>query len=179
MPNALWCGDLTEIVTDEGTLYLATVLDLFSRRSLGYAMSEHHDADVAIAALNMAAANRGGTVEGVIFHSDRGSEYCADAFACRTLGVVQSMSRVGSAMDNAAEAFNSILKVEYVHRHHFRTRSEARLKIAPGSSASITPDAAAAPATASIHRLRTIHHRRPPGICSITEPSTLTGDWHL
>ncbi len=73
-PDVLWCGDLTEIETGEGKLYLATVLDLFSRRLLGYAMSEHHDTAVAVASLQMAAANRGGTVEGVIFHSDRGSE---------------------------------------------------------------------------------------------------------
>jgi transposase InsO family protein len=73
-PNLLWCGDLTEIATDEGKLYLATVLDLFSRQLLGYAMSEHHDANVAVAALNMASANRGGSIDGVIFHSDRGSE---------------------------------------------------------------------------------------------------------
>jgi transposase InsO family protein len=132
-PNVLWCGDLTEIDTDEGKLYLATVLDLFSRRLLGYAMSERHDAELAIASLRMAAANRGGIVEGVIFHSDRGSEYTAEAFeaACRRLGVVQSMGRVGSALDNAAsEAFNSIIKVEYIHRHRFRTRAEARLKVA-------------------------------------------------
>jgi putative transposase len=132
-PNLLWCGDLTEIVTDEGKLYLATVLDLFSRRLLGYAMSEHHDANVAVAALNMATANRSGTIDGVIFHSDRGGEYTAEAFtsACAKLGVMQSMGRVGSALDNAAaEAFNSTVKVEYVHRHHFHTRTEARLKIA-------------------------------------------------
>lgn len=132
-PNLLWCGDLTEIDTDEGKLYLASVLDLFSRRLLGYAMSEHHDAPLACAALAMAAATRGGNIEGVIFHSDRGSEYTAELYAtaCRRLGVVQSMGRVGSALDNAAaEAFNSIIKVEYIHRHHFRTRSEARLKIA-------------------------------------------------
>jgi putative transposase len=132
-PNLLWCGDLTEVDTDEGKLYLATVLDLFSRRMLGYAMSEHHDADLAVASLQMAAANRAGDVDGVIFHSDRGSEYTAEAYeiACRRLGVLQSMGRVGSALDNAAaEAFNSIIKVEYIHRHRFRTRSEARLKIA-------------------------------------------------
>lgn len=132
-PNVLWCGDLTEVESDEGKLYLATVLDLFSRRMLGYAMSEHHDADLAVASLQMAVVNRGGTVDGVIFHSDRGSEYTAEAFeaACRRLGVAQSMGRVGSALDNAAsEAFNSTLKVEYVHRHRFRTRAEARLKIA-------------------------------------------------
>jgi transposase InsO family protein len=72
-PNVLWCGDLTEIDTDEGKLYLATVLDLFSRRLLGYAMSEHHDAGLARASLQMAVATRG-DVDGVIFHSDRGSE---------------------------------------------------------------------------------------------------------
>jgi transposase InsO family protein len=73
-PDVLWCGDMTEIVTDQGKLYLATVIDLFSRRLLGYAMSVHHDADLVIAPLRMAAATRGGTVDGVIFHSDRGSE---------------------------------------------------------------------------------------------------------
>jgi transposase InsO family protein len=69
----------------------------------------------------------------VIFHSDRGSEYTAAKYqaACRRHGVVQSMGRVGCALDNgAAESFNSTLKVEFVHRHHFRTRAEARLKIA-------------------------------------------------
>jgi transposase InsO family protein len=132
-PDLLWCGDLTEIDTDEGKLYLATVLDLFSRRMLGYAMSEHHDAELAKASLSMAAASRGGNIDGVIFHSDRGSEYTAETFetACRALGVLQSMGRVGCALDNAAaEAFNSTIKVEYIHRHRFRTRAEARLKIA-------------------------------------------------
>jgi len=131
-PDVLWCGDMTEIVTDQGKLYLATVLDLFSRRLLGYATSEHHDADLAVASLNMAAATRGGHVNGVIFHSDRGSEYTSEAYetACRRLGVLQSMGRVGSALDNAAaEAFNSTIKVEYIHRHRFTTRAEARLKI--------------------------------------------------
>jgi len=131
-PNVLWCGDMTEIVTEQGKLFLATVLDLFSRRLLGYAMSEHHDADLIVASLSMAAATRGGTVDGVIFHSDRGSEYTSEAYetACRRLGVLQSMGRVGSALDNAAaEAFNSTIKVEYIHRHRFATRAEARLKI--------------------------------------------------
>lgn len=131
-PNVLWCGDMTEISTDEGKLYLATTIDLFSRRLLGYAMSAHHDADLVVASLRMAAATRGGDVDGVIFHSDRGSEYTSEAYetACRRLGVLQSMGRVGSALDNAAaEAFNSTIKVEYIHRHRFRTRTEARLKI--------------------------------------------------
>ena len=132
-PDQVWCGDMTEIATGEGKLYLATVIDLFSRRLLGYAMGARHDAELVVASLNMAAATRGGDVKGVIFHSDRGSEYVSRRFrwACRRLGVTQSMGRVGSCFDNAvSEAFNSVLKVEYVHRHTFATRTEARLRIA-------------------------------------------------
>ncbi|MFF7191082.1 IS3 family transposase [Streptomyces sp. NPDC008222] len=132
-PDQVWAGDMTEIVTSEGKLYLATVIDLFSRRLLGYAMGERHDAELVVASLHMAAGTRGGDVRGVIFHSDRGSEYQSRRFrqACRRLGVTQSMGRVGSCFDNAvSEAFNSVLKVEYVHRRTFTTRTEARLKIA-------------------------------------------------
>lgn len=74
-PDLVWCGDLTEIETAEGKLYLATVIDLFSRRLLGYAMAGRHDADLVVASLNMAEATRGGDVRGVIMHTDRGSEY--------------------------------------------------------------------------------------------------------
>ncbi|MEU8927985.1 integrase core domain-containing protein, partial [Kitasatospora sp. NPDC048545] len=80
-----------------------------------------------------AAATRGGQVDGVIFHSDRGSEYSGAAYneLCDRLGVVQSMGRVGSALDNAAaESFHSTIKVEYLHRRRFATRAEARIKIA-------------------------------------------------
>jgi transposase InsO family protein len=132
-PNVVWCGDVTQIDTDEGPFYLATTEDLFSRRMLGYAMSAHHDSAVVVASLRMAATTRGGRVDGVIFHSDRGSEYTAAAtgVACRALGVVQSMGRVGSALDNAAaESFNSTLKVEFVHRRRFATRAEARIRVA-------------------------------------------------
>jgi putative transposase len=132
-PDLVWCGDMTEIETGEGKVYLATVIDLFSRRLLGYAMGERHDAGLVVAALHMAAATRGGDVRGVIFHTDRGSEYASRKFrrACRKLGVFQSMGRVGSCFDNAvSEAFNSVLKVEYVHRHAFATRAEARIRIA-------------------------------------------------
>jgi putative transposase len=132
-PDVAWCGDMTKIVTGEGKLYLATVIDLYSRRILGYAMGAHHDAGLVVAALNMAAVTRGGHVAGVIFHSDRGSEYTsADfAWACARWKVHQSMGRVGSCFDNAvAEATFSTIKVEYVHRQQFRTRAEARIKIA-------------------------------------------------
>ncbi len=131
-PDVLWCGDMTEIVTEQGKLYLATVIDLFSRRLLGYAMSEQHDAAVIVASLNMAAATGSGSVDGVIFHSDRGSEYTSEAYetACKRLGALQSMGRVGSALDNAAaESSNSTIKVEYIHRHRFLTRAEGRLKV--------------------------------------------------
>ena len=95
--NVKWCGDLTEVPTDEGKLYLAHVEDLASRRIPGFALSEHHDAALAVAALQMAAAVRGGDVTGVIFHSDRGSEYSAELFetACARLGVRQSMGGSG------------------------------------------------------------------------------------
>jgi antitoxin component of MazEF toxin-antitoxin module len=73
-PNRKGCGDLTEIPTGDGKLYLAAVEDLFSRRLLGFAMSDRHDAELAVASLRMAAAVRGGSVAGVIFHTDQGSE---------------------------------------------------------------------------------------------------------
>ena len=113
-PNRKWCGDMTEIPTDEGKLYLATVLDLFSRRLLAGPTAEHPDAELAGEAIKMAAAVRGGrtVIDGVIFHTDRGSTYTAKDFTklCRWLGIGQSMGRVGSCFDNAAaEAFFSTL----------------------------------------------------------------------
>ena len=131
--NHKWCGDLTEIPTDEGKLHLATVEDLASRRLPGFAMGEHHDAELARAALCMAAAVRGGDISGVIFHSDKGGEYTGDTFAeaCEALGVVQSMGRVGSALDNAAaESFNSTLEWELLSRRHFATKAQARGEVA-------------------------------------------------
>ena len=134
-PDQLWCGDVTYVDTGEGWLYLATVLDLCSRRLLGYAMGAAHDAALTEAALRMAVTTRAGegrTTRGVIFHTDRGSEYTAATFdtACRRLAVVQSMGRVGSALDNAAaEAVNSTIKVELVHRRSFPTRTAARAEI--------------------------------------------------
>lgn len=131
--NQRWCGDLTEIPTDEGKLYLATVLDLASRRLPGFAMSEHHDSALAKGALCMAAAVRGGEVGGVVFHTDKGGEYVGDLFAgaCEALGVTRSMGRVGSALDNAAaESFNSTLEHELLSRQHFVTKEQARRAVA-------------------------------------------------
>ena len=131
--NVKWCGDLTEIPNDEGKLYLAHVEDLASRRICGFAMSEHHDAPLAVAALQMAAAVRGGDVHGVIFHSDHDGEYSGELFetACRRLGVTQSMGRVGSCFDNAAsESFHSTLEFELLRKHHSATRAAARSAVA-------------------------------------------------
>lgn len=129
--NRKWCGDITEVPTEEGKLFLASVLDLCGRRLLACPMSEHPDAELASDAMKMAAAVRGGraAIDGVIFHSDRGSTYTANDFTklCRTLGVRQSMGRVGSCFDNAAsEAFFSTLEHEVLSRHHFATKAQAR-----------------------------------------------------
>jgi putative transposase len=131
--DARWCGDLTEIPTEEGKLYLATVQDMASRRLPGFALGEHHDAELAAGALKMAAAVRGGDVTGVIFHTDKGSEYTAGLFraTCKVLGVTQSMGRVGSALDNAqAESFNSTLEFELLSKHRFKTTTDARRAVA-------------------------------------------------
>jgi putative transposase len=132
-PNARWVGDLTEIPTDQGKLHLAAVLDLHGRRCVGFAMGEHHDAALARAALCVAIAIRGGSVAGVVFHSDQGGEYTGRVFAqaCHSAGVTQSMGRTGSALDNAvAESFNATLEFELLSLRHFATREQARRAVA-------------------------------------------------
>jgi putative transposase len=100
--NQKWFGDGTEIVTDEGKLFLDSVLDIGSRRIVGFALDEHHDTDLAEAALQMAVAVRGGreVIARVIFHTDQGSEYTAQQFraACVRMGITQSMGRTGSSL---------------------------------------------------------------------------------
>ncbi len=131
--NRKWYGDGTEISTGEGKLYLASVLDMGSRRVLGFALSEHHDAKLAYGALAMAVAVRGGQVAGVILHTDQGSEYTAGAFrgACGRLSITQSMGRPGSALDNAViEAWHSTLEFELRRMEHFATKAAARAKVA-------------------------------------------------
>jgi len=132
-PNQAWVGDLTDIPNDEGRLYLASVLDLHSRRVVGFAMGAHHDAELARAALCMAVAVRGGDVAGVIFHTDQGGEYTGRIFAtaCINTNVTQSMGRTGSALDNAAaESFHSTLEFELLREARFGSRSEARRAVA-------------------------------------------------
>lgn len=131
-PDQAWAGDITYIATGEGWLFLATVIDLFSRRVIGWALARHMRAELACDALRMAIATRGGTVNGVIFHSDRGSQYTADDYRklCSDNGVRQSMGATGICWDNAAaEAFFASLKKELVHRYRWLHRADARQAI--------------------------------------------------
>lgn len=129
-----WVGDLTYIPTDEGWLYLTTVMDLADRKIIGWAQSESMEAELTtIPALRMALANRR-PVNGMVFHSDRGVQYACGAFreALRQtgIGIHQSMSRKGNCWDNAPmESFYKTLKAEEVNRHHFRTKQKAKLVI--------------------------------------------------
>ena len=109
------------------------MLDIASRRILGFALSGHHDAQLAYGALAMAAAVRGGQVDGVILHTDQGSEYTAGLFrrACDRMGIRQSMGRPGSALDNAViESFHSTLEFELRSVEDFPARSRARTRVA-------------------------------------------------
>jgi len=131
--DVTWVGDISYIPTAEGWLYLATVIDLASRRLLGWSMSDTPDAQLAVDALEAAvAARQRHYMDQVVFHSDRGTQYTSQAFqaACARLGVAQSMSRTGSCLDNAvAESLFATLKVELVNRVRYQTRREARTSI--------------------------------------------------
>lgn len=126
--NTRYVGDITYLpIADGGFLYLATVIDLYSRRLVGWSIADHMRADLVIDALRAAARTRGG-LDGAIFHTDHGAQYSSASFAavCRELGVRQSMGAVGSSADNAAaEAFNASLKRELLQgaRHWPSTRA--------------------------------------------------------
>ncbi len=126
--NRRWYGDGTEIAAGEGKLCLDSVLDMGSRRILGRALGERHDAGLAVAALLMAAAVRG-SVAGVVFHTGQGSEYTAGEFraACGRLGITQSMGRPGLALDNAViESWHSTLERELRSGARLETKAQAR-----------------------------------------------------
>lgn len=127
-PGAKLVGDITQIDTTEGPLYLATVLDCFSKGVLGWSVDVRYPASLVVAALDM-AAGRVGLPDGAVFHSDRGSQYTSRDFAMalERHGVAQSVGRTGICFDNAmAESFFGKLKTELVHHRVFVTRAEAR-----------------------------------------------------
>lgn len=136
-PNRKWVADITYVPTDEGWLYVAAVLDLFSRRIVGWSMAEHMRAELVKDALQMALDRRqphakaenpsGG--EGLLLHSDRGVQYASDEHQqlLARHGIICSMSRSGDCYDNAAmESFWATLKTELVHHEHYTTRDHAR-----------------------------------------------------
>jgi len=128
-PDVLWVGDITYIRTWEGWLYLATVLDVFSRRVIGFALAGHMRASLVCDALTMAVATRGGDIDGVIFHSDRGSQYTSAEFRalCETHGVKPSMGKTGVCWDNAlAESFFATYKLELIEPRSWPTRVRTR-----------------------------------------------------
>ncbi len=131
-PGQRTCGDITYIPTGEGWLFLAGVLDLGSRRCVGYDMDDKMPTALVSQALTMAVDLRGGDVEGMIFHGDRGTQYMSREYRelCERHGIVQSVGRTGSCHDNAvAESFWATLKREMVSRCRFETRADARRAI--------------------------------------------------
>lgn len=130
-PDQVWVSDLTYVPTDEGWLYLAGVLDRFSRYLVGWAMGSTLETAVPLAALTMALQRRK-PARGLIHHSDRGVQYASADYRLTLAhhGLVASMSRKGNCYDNASmEAFWSTLKNELVYRRHFATRDQARTAI--------------------------------------------------
>ena len=130
-PNQKWASDITYIATRDGWLYLAMVIDLFSRRIVGWSMSAHIDEALVHAAITMALHKRPKR-DALIVHSDRGSQYAARAIVqlCTDHGIQQSMSRRGNCWDNApSESFFATLKRECVNQRIFASRAEARTAI--------------------------------------------------
>jgi len=130
-PNEVWVSDITYIETQQGWLYLAVFIDLYSRMVVGWSMAERMTAQLVVDAFEMGLARRGGEWPKIV-HSDRGSQYASDLF--RELiahpDCNQSMSRKGNCWDNAvAESFFKTLKVELVYRETFETRTDGQLRI--------------------------------------------------
>ncbi len=131
-PGQKMVGDITYIQTWQGWLYLATVIDCYTKACIGYAMADHLRTELVIDALTMAARNYS-FVEGAIFHSDRGTQYTSAAYAAATgrLNIRQSVGATGVCFDNAlAESFNAAVKVERVNRTVYPTREHARKDVA-------------------------------------------------
>lgn len=129
-PNKLWVADMTYVPTWAGFIFLAIVLDVWSRRVVGWAIGEQMTTELVLAALNMAITQR--RANDVIHHSDQGSQYTSIAFGqrCGKLGVRPSMGSVGDAYDNAmAESFFASLECELIDRRSFKSKSEARLAL--------------------------------------------------
>jgi len=131
-PNQVWVSDISYIPTGEGFLYLGTFLDLFTRKIVGFSMSEDMKTDLIITALSMAIGRQEIGPEKLTTHSDRGVQYASQGFRdeLKRLKIVPSMSRRGNCYDNAfAESFFSTLKKELIYRNEFKTKEEAKRAI--------------------------------------------------
>ena len=131
-PDRCWVGDITYLPTDEGWLYLASLLDVYSRRVVGFALADHLRTELALAALELALGQRHPVAGALVHHTDRGSQYTARAYQAVLAqhGITPSMSRSGNCYDNAmAESFNATIKAELVARTHWSTRQEARAAV--------------------------------------------------
>ncbi|MFC8583688.1 IS3 family transposase [Streptomyces sp. NPDC057217] len=131
-PDVRWCGDITYLPVGGSWMYLATVIDMHSRRVVGWSLAEHMRAGLVVDAVQAAVDARGGAVHGVVFHSDRGTRYTSAAFAevCRAHGIRRSTGRVGSSYDNAlAESFFATLKRELLYGSRWMTRAQARMAV--------------------------------------------------
>jgi transposase InsO family protein len=130
-PNQLWVADITYVETQEGWLYLAAILDLYSRKIVGWGMSERIDTALVLKALGMALRHRQPPAK-LLLHSDRGVQYASGDYrqALKAAGLVTSMSRKGNCYDNATmESFWSTLKLELIYRRAFATHAQARTEI--------------------------------------------------
>jgi putative transposase len=132
-PNQFWGGDITYVATEEGWLYLAIVIDLFTRKAVGYSMNESMPSKLVVDALDMGLKRQGITViNNLTTHTDRGSQYASKDYCDKIADykIVQSMSRKGNCYDNAyIESFFRTLKVELIYNRKFKTREEARKAI--------------------------------------------------
>jgi putative transposase len=131
-PNQVWAGDITYVATEEGWLFLAVFLDIFTRKVVGFSCDDNMQTELILKALEMALGRQDVDDGQLITHSDRGSQYASDAFSARLrlAGIIASMSRKGNCYDNAhVESFFHSLKVELVYRRNFKTPEEAKQAI--------------------------------------------------
>src|SRR5712692_8247164 len=188
--NRVWLADITYIATGEGWLYLAVILDLFTRKVVGWAMRDHRRAELTIAALTMAIQRRRPGA-GLIHHADRGSQYAAGDYRdiLEAASITQSMSRRGNCWDNAPmESFFGTLKTELVHQREYPDRDTARPTCSPISKATTIVSGSTLPSdTSPLNRQRRNPHNpvstlpgegqaassssmRPPGPASSRSP---------
>lgn len=130
-PNQVWASDISYILTGEGHLYLATYLDLFTRKVTGFAIEDHMRTDLLLQALEM-GLGRSDSIGNLVHHSDRGCQYASNIYSdrLRSLGITASMSRKGNCYDNAfAESFFATLKKELIYRNQYETKEQAKKDI--------------------------------------------------